>query len=234
MPPPACRQACHRCEFSRQRSPDRQVGFSGVGHQVEAEHRHAVERQQLRCVLIASRQHQRDLALAGVFGLAAARQRRRQRRTADIALRADGKAGAAVAILRRGSHDVEARVGKEVGITPGAFGEAVDHWVLAMPRRQCLDQRHQVHRHQRGVDIAGQIVGKIAQRPGRADRRAGQPAERQAVDLEQPFAQPERRINRIGGQSGRVHRSGLYLQVEVAVGKADGADIADEQRGECG
>ena len=82
--------------------------------------------------------------------------------------------------------------------------------------------------------MPARLSGKSRKVPVALTVAPASPPIEQAIDLEQPLAQPERRVHRVGGQPGGAHRSGLHLEVEVAVGEADRPDIADEQRGECG
>ncbi len=142
------------------------------------------------------------------------------------------KAGRAVAIGRRGRHDVEPRILEQSAIGNRARLQALDEHIVLVALGGRRDQRREIDRDQRSVDIAGRIGGEILDRAGRADRRAGKVADRQPVDLQQPLAQPQRRIHRLRRQAGRADRPGLDLQVEIAVGEAVHADIADEQRSE--
>ena len=78
------------------------------------------------------------------------------------------------------------------------------------------------------------IGGKIAHGARGADGGAGEIADRQAVDLQQAAAKPQRRVDGLRGQPRRADRTGLDLEVEIAVREAVDADVADEQRGEGG
>ena len=79
------------------------------------------------------------------------------------------------------------------------------------------------------------IGGEILDRAGRADRRAGQgpPIDSRSISSS-PSRSLQRGVHRLGRQPGGADRPGLDLQIEVAVGKAVRAVVADEQRGEGG
>ena len=161
-----------------------------------------------------------------------ARDGERHVAAARLALGGDAERALAIAGRLGASNQVERSVGEQARVGSGARRDLPDERIVRKALGQDAHQLRQVDGDHRCIDPAGRRRREAAQRAGGADRGALHAADRQPVDLQRAFAQPERRVDRLGGQAGGRDGAGLDVEVEIVVGQPVDARIADEERSE--